>query len=149
MSCINKVILIGNAGKDPENKSSNQGLSITNFSLATQRKVKEETKVQWHYCVAFGKTADVIATYVVKGSKLYVEGEITYEKYKDKDGNEKSATKIIVNQVAFLGDSGNKKQDGHSEYTGEYGGNKKQANPSKNDKWEKAGVDEFDDGIPF
>ena len=98
---MNKVILIGNLGKDPEIRQSQSGQAIANFSLATTKKVKGEKVTDWHRCVAFGKTAEVIGKYVSKGAKLAIDGSISYGSY-EKEGTKVYTTDIIVNNIEFL-----------------------------------------------
>lgn len=105
---VNRVILIGRLGKDPELKTRN--FTVCNFPLATSKKVKGEDKTEWHSIVAFGKLAEICAQYLKKGRQCYVEGEIRYEKYQ-KDGQEKNITKIIANEVTFLEQAGMKKEE--------------------------------------
>lgn len=102
---LNKVILIGNVGSEPELKKVNEN-SVVTFSLATSEKWKNKSgenqeKTEWHNCSAWGKRADVINEYVKKGSRLYVEGKISYRKY-EKDGETKYFTDISVNDLKFL-----------------------------------------------
>lgn len=104
---INKVILIGNLGNDPECKFTQGGMAITRISLATTstRKDKDGNKkddVQWHRVVFFGKLGEIAGEYLRKGSSVYVEGSIRYEKY-EKDGVEKYSTDIIGNEMRMLG----------------------------------------------
>lgn len=107
MKSINKVILIGALGKDPDVRATASGLAVASFSLATSRKQKDKTDVtQWHNCVAFGKTAELVESYLKKGSKLYLEGELQYQEY-EKDGIKRVSTKIVINDMSFLSDSGN------------------------------------------
>ena len=99
-----KVQLLGNVGKDPEIKTSQGGMQIASFSIATQKKVKQEYSTQWFNCVAFGKLSEIIQKYVVKGSKIYVDGTIDFSQYQ-KDGEIKYVTKIIVNEISLLSGS--------------------------------------------
>lgn len=113
---VNKVILVGNVGKDPEIKVAGSGASIATFSLATSDRTKDQTgnwvdRTEWHSLVAFQRTAEIIRDYVKKGSKLYVEGRIQTRSWDDKDGQKKYRTEIIVNDLVLLsgrgeGDSG-------------------------------------------
>jgi single-strand DNA-binding protein len=98
---VNKVILIGFLGKDPETKVTNGGMSICEFSLATSEKYKGETKTEWHNIVCFAKTADVCAQYLSKGSQVYIEGRIQTDSW-EKDGERKYRTKIIMSNFSFL-----------------------------------------------
>lgn len=107
MASLNKVQLIGRLGKDPEIRFSpkNPDEAIASFSLATGgEKFKDKiTETVWHSCTAFGNTAKVVQNYIKKGQQIFVEGSIKYEKYNDKNGVEKIATKIIVKQLVMLG----------------------------------------------
>lgn len=107
MASLNKVQLIGRLGKDPEIRFSpkNPDEPVASFSLATGgEKFKDKiTETVWHSCTAFGNTAKVVQNYIKKGQQIFVEGMIKYEKYNDKNGVEKVATKIIVKQLVMLG----------------------------------------------
>ena len=127
MKSVNKVTLIGAVGKDPELRYTHSGMAVANFSIATSKKNKEKQDVtQWHNVVAFQKTAELVEQYVKKGSKLYIEGELQYQEY-EKDGERRFATKIVVNDMSFLSDSGN-----HSANQGtqKASGNDKKAAPA-------------------
>jgi single-strand DNA-binding protein len=105
---LNKVILIGNLGSDPEIRSVSGGDRVANFSLATSRQWNDasgnkQEKTEWHRCVAWRKLADVVEKYVKKGDKLYIEGRIEYRQYQDKEGVTKYSTDISVNELIMLG----------------------------------------------
>lgn len=107
MTSINKVILVGRVGKDPEVKQITNG-SVANFSIATSESYKDKNgekveTTEWSNCVAFGKLGEIIGQYVIKGSLLYVEGKLKTDKYTDKEGIEKYSTKIVVNEMKMLG----------------------------------------------
>lgn len=104
---VNKVILIGNLGKDPQTKTTANGTVVCNFSLATTEKYtdksgEKQNKTQWHNITCFGKTAELAARFLCKGSKTYIEGKITYNVYDDKDGNQKVRTDIVAQNLTFL-----------------------------------------------
>ncbi len=107
MSSLNKVMLIGNVGSDPEIRYSQEGVPFASFSLATNeqridKKTGEKQKVtQWHRIVAIGKQADLCKQYVKKGSKLYIEGSLKHSSY-EKDGHTFHSTEIILKQINFL-----------------------------------------------
>ena len=103
MASINKVILVGHVGKDPDIRYLTSGDSVASFSLATTYRSKNGDVTEWHNCSAFGKTAEVIGKYVKKGSQLYVEGRLQTRKYKAKDGTDRYTTEIIVSQMQMLG----------------------------------------------
>ena len=105
----NKVILIGNLGRDPELRYTTSGEAVANFSLATAETYKDENgkkieKVEWHRIVAFGNKAEVIAQYAKKGKKLYIEGKLQTRDWTDKDGIKRYTTEILVRVVKFGGD---------------------------------------------
>ena len=102
---MNRVELIGNTTKDIELAVTSTGNNVASFSLAVRRRFPDKDGnevVDFHNCVAFGKLAETISKYVKKGNKLYVEGELVYDSYTDKQGVKKPITKIILGQVEFL-----------------------------------------------
>lgn len=106
MASVNKVILIGNLGRDPELRSASSG-AILNFSLATSRRYKDKagqyvSETEWHSIVAFGRTAEVIAQYCRKGSPLYVEGRLRTRKWQDQSGRERFSTEIVCESMQLL-----------------------------------------------
>lgn len=111
MSSINKVILIGNIGQDPEIKYTAKGDAVVNLSMATSEqwtdKVSGEKKEQteWHRISIFGKPAEIAAQYLKKGSKIYVEGKIRTRKYTDQQGAERQSTDILCDSFKMLGSS--------------------------------------------
>ena len=102
----NSVTLIGHLGQNPEKKDTKNGMAMTTFSLATNETYTKEgekiTKTQWHKCVSFGKTAEIILQYTKKGSHVAVMGQISYNNFKDKEGKEHKNTDIKVNSINFL-----------------------------------------------
>lgn len=124
MAGVNKAIILGRLGQNPEISYTQSGLAVCKISLATSKKQKNGQEVtQWHRCTAFDKAGELIAKYVSKGDMLYVEGEITYSQY-EKDGVTKYSTDIIVREFNFIG-SGGGKQDGsqNTQQGGGYQGN--------------------------
>ena len=114
MSSVNKVILLGNIGKDPEVRETKAG-NIVNLVMATSEKYTDKSgqkqeNTEWHNLVVFGKLADVVAKYVKKGDKLYVEGSITTRKWEDKEGNTRYNTEIKVRDLTMLGLGGGEKK---------------------------------------
>ncbi len=105
---VNKAILVGNLGNDPEVKYTQGGMAITKISLATTsvRKDKDgnqQEQTQWHRVTFFGKLGEIAGEYLKKGSQVYVEGEIRYDKYTGQDGVEKYFTDIVANEMQMLG----------------------------------------------
>ena len=109
---VNKVILLGNVGKDPEIRATPSGTMVASFSLATTDRTKDPSgnwtdRTEWHNLVAFQRTAEIIRDYVKKGSKLYVEGKIQTRSWDDKtSGEKKYRTEIIVNDISLLSGRG-------------------------------------------
>lgn len=109
MRSVNKVILIGHVGSDPEVRYTQKGDAILSFTLATSEKYNDREDTQWHRVSVFGKLAGAIKDYVSKGSPLYVEGQIVYEEWTDKEGNKRNTPKIKVGfngTVNLLGSKG-------------------------------------------
>jgi len=113
MSGVNKVIILGNMGRDPEITYTQSGMAVCKFSLATSKKKKSGEEVtSWHRCTAFDKRGEAIGNYVKKGKQLYIEGELQYGQY-EKDGVTRYTTDIIVNNFTFVSgktDSNDRKQ---------------------------------------
>lgn len=145
MASVNKIILIGNLGRDPEARFLPNGNPVTNITIATSQKGKDGTEhTQWHRCVAYEKLAEIIGQYAKKGQPIYVEGSIRYGKFTNKDGVEQHTTDIIVNQVQLLGS----RQEGERQ-----GGNPEPRQPARQAQQPTAqpgrGFDDMDDDVPF
>ena len=93
---VNKVILVGRAGRDPEARETGKGDTVANLSLATSSGYGDNEKTDWHRVTFFGKVADTVVQYVKKGQEIYIEGRISYSKYTDREGIEKYSTDIIA-----------------------------------------------------
>jgi len=115
MASVNKVILIGNVGRDPEIRYTQSGEPIANFTLATNevwndKSGQKQERTEWHRVEVFGKTAQVVRDYVTKGRSVYIEGSIRYEEWTDKDGNKRNTTRIRVSgpgsRLVMLGGRG-------------------------------------------
>jgi single-strand DNA-binding protein len=116
---VNKVLLIGRLGKDPEVRYTPDGMMVTNFSMATDeyRKDKNGEKVQrteWHRIVTFGKLAEICSSYLSKGKLVFVEGRIQTQSWDDKDGNKRYTTEIIASDMRMLDSKGTGKTQGTS-----------------------------------
>jgi single-strand DNA-binding protein len=109
MASVNKVILIGNVGRDPETRYSPNGGAICNLSIATTRNWKDKAsgekreETEWHRVVFYDRLAEIVGEYVKKGRSLYVEGRLKTRKWQDKDGVEKYTTEIIAEEMQLLG----------------------------------------------
>ena len=122
MASVNKVILVGNLGRDPEIRYLPSGEPVANITIATSSKYKSKTgelveETEWHRVTFFGKLAEIAGQYLKKGRPVYVEGRLKTRKYTDKDGVEKYATDIIANEMQMLGG-----REGMGEPTGDDGG---------------------------
>ena len=109
---VNKVILVGNVGRDPELKYTPSGTAVVSFSIATNERFKDKAgewqdRTEWHNVKAWQRTAEIVAEYVKKGSKVYVEGSLRTDSWEDKNTHEKKyRTEIIVNDLVLLGGRG-------------------------------------------
>lgn len=150
---VNKVILLGNVGKDPEIKSTANGNMVANLTLATSDRFQDQQgnwqdRTEWHNLVAFKRTAEIIRDYVKKGSKLYIEGKIQTRSWDDKEtGAKRYRTEIIVNDLSLL--------SGRDESSSS-GGGYSRASSSSHDQRGPQPVDDVaqsteisDDDIPF
>ena len=144
---INKAILVGNLGKDPETRTLPSGGAVTNFSVATTESWKDKTsgekkeQTEWHNIVLFGKLGEIAAQYLKKGQQVYIEGRIQTRKWQDKEGKDRYTTEIVANDMQMLG--GKSGGGGTASYDG---GEKSSAPPSKRGGEEKSFED---DDIPF
>jgi len=161
---VNKVILIGNLGKDPEVKYTQGGMAIASFSLATSSSQKDkdgnwQEKTEWHNIKAFGRTAEIAGEYLKKGKTVYIEGRIHYDSWDDKDtGQKKYMTQILANELTLLGGGGQRESGegggGGSSYSGSKSGGAKSANnfdqrtPERDEAPAPAG-EITDEDIPF
>lgn len=107
---VNKVILVGHLGADPETRTTGTGTTVANLRLATSERVKKDDQWQdhteWHRVVCFGRTAENVTKYLKKGRQVYVEGRIRTNKWTDKEGHERYTTEVIADQIHFLGQGG-------------------------------------------
>lgn len=119
MASVNKAIIIGNLGANPEIKYLQSGQAVCELRIATSEKFKDKSgaqqeKTEWHRVVAWGKTAENCAQYLAKGRSVYVEGKIQTRTWDDKDGNKKYMTEIVAQFVQFLGGKGEQGGGGRS-----------------------------------
>ena len=155
MASVNKVILIGNLGRDPETRYMPEGGAITNISIATTDKWKDKNgemqeKTEWHRVAFFGKLAEIAGEYLKKGSQVYVEGRLQTRKWQDKDGQDKYTTEIVANVMQMLG---SRQGMGGGDRDSSGGGERApagSAKPSASKPASKGGkFDDFEDDIPF
>lgn len=149
---LNKVILIGNLGNDPEVRSTTGGNRVATFSLATSRSWNDasgqkQEKTEWHRCVVWNTKAstlaDVVEKYVKKGDKLYVEGRIEYRQWQDKDGQTRYSTEINVRELIMLGGARGGGGGGGGEFSGESAPRRSTATAGATKA--KAGGEDFED----
>ena len=105
---INKAIIIGHLGKDPEPRYANNGSAVTTFSVATSQKYKDrdgqqQERTEWHNIVTWGKLAEICTKYLHKGKQVYLEGRIQTRTYDDREGNRRYITEIVAEQITMLG----------------------------------------------
>lgn len=124
---LNKVMLIGNVGSDPEIRATSSGARVGKLSLATNRQFQDRTgqtqeKTEWHRLTFFGKLADIVEQYVKKGDRLYVEGRLEYSQTQDEQGGTRYWTDIVVMEMVMLGGAGGSGDAAGGGYGGEGGG---------------------------
>ncbi len=156
MASVNKVIIVGNLGRDPEIRRMPGGDAIANIAVATSYKSKDRNtgeqkeQTEWHRISFFGRLAEIVEQYLKKGSSVYVEGRLQTRKYTDKDGIERYATDIVADSMQMLGSrlDGDSRHDGAKPYESNQSAPKplqtsapKSSSPSDNMQ--------FDDTIPF
>ena len=112
MASVNKVILIGNLGADPELRYTPTGNTVATFSIATSEKWKDsggnqQEKTEWHRCVAWRRTAEVASEYLAKGRPVYIEGKLQNRSWEDKNGKKCYVTEVVVRNFVMLGKNGN------------------------------------------
>ncbi len=146
---VNKVILVGNLGKDPEVRYMSNGNAVCNVTLATSESWKDKQtgeqkdKTEWHNIVFYRRLAEIAGEYLKKGSQVYIEGKLQTRKWEDKSGNDRYTTEIIANEMQMLGSRGG---GGSAEFGG---GSASRSAPAQQAPAAAAVADGFDDDIPF
>ena len=119
MGSVNKVILVGNLGRDPEVRYTQGGAPVANFTLATNdvwtdKSGARQEKTEWHRVVVWGKTAEIVREHLSKGKQVYIEGSLQTRQWDDREGNKRSTTEVKANRVVLLGrpDSGGEMRGG-------------------------------------
>ncbi len=169
---INKVILVGNLGQDPEVKYMPSGNAVTNITLATSDTWKDkqtgqpQERTEWHRVVFFNRLAEIAGEYLRKGSKVYVEGSLRTRKWQDQSGQDRYTTEIVASEMQMLDSRGGDNMGGQGGYAGNqdpmgYGQppaqqarpstpqSRPQNQPAQQQPQPAAGFDDFDDDIPF
>lgn len=162
MASINKVILIGNLGRDPEVRYTPSGAAVCNVTLATSRNWKDKAsgekveETEWHRVVFYDRLAEIAGEYLKKGRSVYVEGRLKTRKWQDKDGVEKYTTEVIADNMQMLGSRegmGGADEGGARGYAGGEGGARPAQRPAAGKPAaapkSSSGFDDMDDDIPF
>src|ERR1700712_1998306 len=152
---VNKVLLLGNVGKDPEIRATAGGTQVASFTLATADRAKDAQgnwadKTEWHNLVAFNRTAEIVRDYVKKGTQLFIEGKIQTRSWDDKtSGEKKYRTEILVNELTLLGAKGGGSEGGKSRgrYAKSSSTSYPQSAPATAPDYGDTGI--TDDDIPF
>ena len=116
MAGVNKVILVGNLGADPEVRHTTSGSAVTNFRIATSEEWRDkssgdrQSRTEWHRIVAFGRLAEVCGEFLHKGKQVYVEGRLQTRSWEDKDGNTRYTTEVVAREMQMLGPAGRDSQ---------------------------------------
>jgi single-strand DNA-binding protein len=151
---INKVILIGNLGRDPQTRYTQGGAAVTNFSVATSESWKDrqtgeqQERTEWHNVVCFARLGEIAGEYLRKGSKVYIEGRLQTRKWQDKDGNDRYTTEVVANDMQMLDSRGG---GGDPDMAPRGGGERRQARPEPSYDASATSdfADDIDDDIPF
>ncbi|MGD9841787.1 MAG: single-stranded DNA-binding protein [Steroidobacteraceae bacterium] len=155
---INKVILVGNLGKDPETRYMPNGKAVTNFSIATsdswtdKQSGDKQERTEWHNVVLFEKLAEISAEYLHKGSQVYIEGSLRTRKWQDKEGKDRYTTEIVGRDMQMLGGrggAGGGQGGSESSASGAGGGRAAPERSSSNSSPPPSDEGGFDDDIPF
>jgi len=164
MASVNKVIIVGNLGRDPEVRYMPSGSAICNIAVATSRQWKDKTsgerqeETEWHRIVFFDRMAEIAGEYLKKGRPVYVEGRLKTRKWTDKDGVERYSTEIVATDMQLLGSRegmGGDPGEDSAAYSGRSGGGESrpaaraQASAAKPAAKSSTGFDDMDDDIPF
>lgn len=148
---VNKVILVGNLGQDPEVKYMPSGGAVTNITVATTESWKDKSsgeqvdKTEWHRVVMFGRLAEIAGEYLKKGSQCYLEGRLQTRKWQDKSGNDRYTTEIVANEMQMLGS----RAGGSTANFGDAPAKQTSAQQAPAQQNSAPAADTFDDDIPF
>jgi single-strand DNA-binding protein len=155
---INKVIIVGNVGGDPETRAMPSGSTVTNLTIATNESWKDKAtgeqkeRTEWHRVAMFNRLAEIAAEYLRKGSQVYIEGKLRTRKWQDKTGNDRYTTEIIADEMQMLGGRGGSGGGGGSFGGGGGGGGGAPSGGGQQGGGNappQPGPDDFDDDIPF
>lgn len=152
---VNKVILVGNLGADPETRSMPSGMTVTNIRIATSESWKDKAsgaqqeRTEWHSVALFGRLGEIAAEYLRKGSQVFIEGKLRTRKWQDKQGNDRYSTEIVADNMQMLGGRG-----GGAGGMGAATDRAAAGGPPPRDEYDQTpapagGKEDFDDDIPF
>jgi len=150
---INKVIIVGNVGGDPETRYMPSGSAVTNLTVATNESWKDKQtgeqkeRTEWHRVAMFNRLAEIAAEYLRKGSQVYIEGKLRTRKWQDKSGNDRYTTEIIADEMQMLGGRGG--SGGGGNFGGGNQGGSESGDQGGGNAPPQPGPDDFDDDIPF
>ena len=150
---VNKVILIGNLGKDPETRSLPSGEAVANITLATSESWKDKQtgeqkeKTEWHKVVFFKRLAEIVGQYLKKGSQVYIEGALRTRKWQDKEGKDHYSTEVVASEMQMLGGKGGGSGGSSAGFESGEGGGKRGSKPESAPAAADKGFE--DDDIPF
>ena len=150
---INKVILIGNLGADPETRSMPSGMTVANIRIATSENWKDKQsgeqkeRTEWHHVALFGRLGEIAGEYLRKGAQVYIEGSLRTRKWQDKEGRDRYTTEIIANDMQMIGGRGGGGGGGGGGTTGSY--ESRERAPASEPAPAGASAEGFDDDIPF
>ena len=154
MASVNKVILVGNLGRDPETRYTTSGDAVTNIRLATTDTWKDKSgekqeRTEWHNIVFYGRQAEIAGEYLKKGRQIYVEGRLQTRKWQDKEGQDRYTTEIIADRMQMLGSREGAAQPAVSEPPDRAPGSETRGGGKGGAPATKKNVDDLDDDIPF
>lgn len=165
MASVNKVILVGNLGRDPEVRYMPNGEAVCNFSIATTDSWKDKSgakqeRTEWHNIVMYRKLAEIAGEYLKKGSTTYIEGRLQTRKWQTKEGQDRYTTEIIADQMQMLGGRGQASDSNSGGYDGQQQDHQQSSAPQSRPQQSSApaqnnsaqpsgGFDDFEDDIPF
>ena len=147
---VNKAIIVGNLGKDPEIRHAANGNQIANLTIATSEKWKDkqtgqqQEKTEWHRVCAFGKLAEIMGQDLKKGSQVYIEGKLQTRKWQDSNGQDRYTTEIVANEMQMLGGRGDSGQQGQQQ-----GHQQQPPQQQQAPQGQQQGGDNYEDSIPF
>ena len=156
---INKVILVGNLGQDPEVRYSASGSAVATLNIATseqwtdKQSGQKQERTEWHRVVLFNRLGEIAGEYLKKGSQVYIEGKLQTRKWQDQNGQDRYTTEIVANEMQMLGGRGGSAEFGGNNFQGNQGGGRAPAQnnpaPQQSSSNSAGNFSDFDDDIPF